>query len=685
MGLRYEKEKYKVFEKMVQNYQQELLDNRKVAIDMPVETENGFNIEREMMLYDIDEKLDILKRHANNHYFAKLVFSDIDDGAHFQGYIGRISIGDIHDKSDNKIVDWRAPISNLYYNGKLGHSTYTSLEKEYTVDLQLKRQINIENGDVISIYDFEDTVSSDEFLKPYLSKSADARLKSIVATIQKEQDKIIRLPFYKNFVCQGVAGSGKTTVALHRLSFLMYNYKNKVKANEYLVISPNEVFSSYISGVLSDLNANQALVFTINSLIKNILNADYTLLNKHDQYEYLTQKNKPHNYLKYKGLKEFALALEDFLIDYHNQICNKPLVFNGIEFLSAKEVKSFFPFSKDKTLELQINHGCKKLALSLAYDLAIKEKINKILNESNLDLNKKFNIRKKFESGNAGYLSSLFKTNFNTFAIYKNFITNIEKYSNDENIKDLKEHTLKNIKAKKLSHDDFACILYIACRLTDYPYFNQIKYVILDEAQDLSQLMFKALKMLFKKAAFAIFGDVAQGIYSYQSISNWQHVTDEFERCDLLYLTKSYRTTIEIMQDANITLEKIGLPKAENVVRHGDAVKYLNTNDIQTIKSILEDCNKNFNHTAIICKDNNELTQAINSLSDLHLTVADENSYNINGVNTILTVQMSKGLEFDCVIIYDNSAYSSSELDLKLLYVAKTRALHKLYICNNNK
>lgn len=680
MGLKYEKNKYNFFKKVVQDYQQELLNNRKSALDMPVETENGFNVEREMMLFDIDEKLDILKRHANNPYFAKLIFTDIYDSTHFQGYIGRISIGDIHDKSDNKIVDWRAPIANLYYNGKIGRSTYTALEKQYNVDLQLKRQINIENDEVTSIYDFEDTISNDEFLKPYLSKSVDARLKSIVATIQKEQDNIIRLPFYKNFVCQGVAGSGKTTVALHRLSYLMYNYKNKVKANEYLVISPNEVFSSYISGVLSDLDANQALVLTINKLIKNIINTQYTLLNKHDQYTYLTQQNHAHDYLNYKGQSNLAVVLEDFLKDYHNQNCNKPLTLNGVEFLSAKEVKAFFPFNATKTLDMQIVHGCKKLALSLAYDNNLKEKVNKILNNSNLDINKVFDIRKKFQSANAGYLTKIFKNKFNILTVYRNFITNIEKYSDYKHIKILKQSTLKNIRSKKLSHDDFACILYIACRLGEYPFYNNIKYIILDEAQDLSQLMFKALKMLFKNATFAVFGDIAQGIYSYQSISNWQQVTSEFELCDLIYLTKSYRTSVEIMQDANITLQKIGLPKAENVIRHGEPVEYIGTNDVHTIKSILENSNKQFKHTAIICKDDNQLNQAIHALSDLHLTVVDESNYNLNGTNYILTVQMSKGLEFDCVIVYDNSAYTSSELDLKLLYVAKTRALHKLYV-----
>ena len=189
------------------------------------------------MIDDIDEKLDILKRHIDDPYFAKLIFNDIDDGEEFNGYIGRLSVGEIGSKDDNKVVDWRAPISDLYYNGRLGKTSYTAHGKEYNVNLKLKRQIEIKNDDVKSIYDFEDAVSSDEFLKPFLATGADNRLKSIVATIQAEQNKIIRLPLFQNCIVQGVAGSGKTTVALHRLSYLMYNYKNKIKPEEFLIIS----------------------------------------------------------------------------------------------------------------------------------------------------------------------------------------------------------------------------------------------------------------------------------------------------------------------------------------------------------------------------------------------------------------------------------------------------------------
>ena len=291
MSLEYEKKKYLVLKGMVDSYKKELLKNREIALDMPIETDNGFNVERERLINDIDEKLEILKRHAGEPYFAKLIFKDIDDGEEFNGYIGRLSIGEINDPTDNKVIDWRAPISDLYYNGRLGNSSYIANGDKYNVDLKLKRQIDIKDDEVRSIFDFEDTISNDEFLKPYLTQSADNRLKNIVATIQEEQDAIIRLPIFSNVVCQGVAGSGKTTVALHRISYLMYNYKNQVKPEEYLIISPNEIFMSYISSILTDLDADKANSFSLNKMMNDIVGDGYVRLNKHSQYKLLKDKN----------------------------------------------------------------------------------------------------------------------------------------------------------------------------------------------------------------------------------------------------------------------------------------------------------------------------------------------------------------------------------------------------------
>lgn len=681
MSLEEEKKKYEVLMGMVDAYKRELEEDRKWALDMPIETENGFNIEREQLIDDIDEKLQILKRHKDSPYFAKLVFNDLSDGEEFRGYIGRLSIGEVGSKTDEKIVDWRAPISDLYYNGKLGNTSYHALGKEYDVDLKLKRQVSIKDGEVKSIYDFEDRVSNDEFLTPYLTQSANNRLKSIVATIQEEQNTIIRLPIFRNAIVQGVAGSGKTTVALHRLSYLMYNYKKQVKPEEYLIISPNEIFMNYISSILVDLEADKANSFSLNKVFEYATSNEYKILHKHSQYEYLKSKNIDTKYLKYKSSKDFALVVDKWVNDYMDKVFGVPLKINGVEVLDGKTTREYFRGYDGATLETIANNGYKKLALALEHDERLQRVALANLDKVDIPLNKKFAIRRTIESGNSGYVKKSINLNLDIFKMYKTMIEDIHKYSDFEDIKILQKETLLRLKNKELAYDDLGVILYLFSKVSVIPYYKKIKAVLIDEAQDLPIIMYMALKKLFSMSTFMIFGDIAQGIYSYQSIDTWEELADVIGDCEILYLNRSYRTSIEIMDEAYITLKKLGLPPANNVLRHGDKVDYHCGTSVDLVSKELDLLTKTYNNTAIICKNNDELKIAERELESLQLAVLDETNSTYQDIkNCLITVQTAKGLEFDSVIIYDHGSYTDSPLDLKLLYVAKTRALHKLII-----
>lgn len=681
MSLEEEKKKYEVLMGMVDAYKRELEEDRKWALDMPIETENGFNIEREQLIDDIDEKLQILKRHKDSPYFAKLVFNDLSDGEEFRGYIGRLSIGEVGSKTDEKIVDWRAPISDLYYNGKLGNTSYHALGKEYDVDLKLKRQVSIKDGEVKSIYDFEDRVSNDEFLTPYLTQSANNRLKSIVATIQEEQNTIIRLPIFRNAIVQGVAGSGKTTVALHRLSYLMYNYKKQVKPEEYLIISPNEIFMNYISSILVDLEADKANSFSLNKVFEYATSNEYKILHKHSQYEYLKSKNIDTKYLKYKSSKDFALVVDKWVNDYMDKVFGVPLKINGVEVLDGKTTREYFRGYDGATLETIANNGYKKLALALEHDERLQRVALANLDKVDIPLNKKFAIRRTIESGNSGYVKKSINLNLDIFKMYKTMIEDIHKYSDFEDIKILQKETLLRLKNKELAYDDLGVILYLFSKVSEIPYYKKIKAVLIDEAQDLPIIMYMALKKLFSMSTFMIFGDIAQGIYSYQSIDTWEELADVIGDCEILYLNRSYRTSIEIMDEAYITLKKLGLPPANNVLRHGDKVDYHCGTSVDLVSKELDLLTKTYNNTAIICKNNDELKIAERELESLQLAVLDETNSTYQDIkNCLITVQTAKGLEFDSVIIYDHGSYTDSPLDLKLLYVAKTRALHKLII-----
>ncbi len=678
--LDYEKKKYKILKEMFDNYKEELLRNREIALDMPIETDNGFNVERETLIDDIDEKLEIIRRHIVDPYFAKLVFEDKDDGEKFNGYIGRLSVGEISDKEDNKVVDWRAPISDLYYNGRLGDTSYNALGKEYNVNLKLKRQIEIKDNDVQSIYDFEDAVSSDDFLKPFLQKGADNRLKSIVATIQAEQNSIIRLPLFKNCIVQGVAGSGKTTVALHRISYLMYNYKNKIRPEDFLIISPNDIFMSYISNILVDLDADKSNSFSLNTLILNLI-GNFTILNKHTQFEYLSKQKISHKYLTFKNSMEFKNVIDKYLEYLKEKLFKKPLIINGVEVLDKDTVFKYF-CGREQTMAELIEHGSKKLGLALYYEDDLKRKALNNINFSHLDISKKENARKLISSGNYGYIKKLFKLEKNAIKMYSDFIQNIDMFTDFDEVEILKKYTLKNIKSKKLAFDDLAPILYLISKLDVLPYYNNMKCVLIDEAQDLSVLMYVALRNVFPKATFAIFGDLQQGIYSYQSITDWEEVQDVIGDIEILYLNKCYRTSIEIMEEANKVLQKLGQKPASNVVRSAGIVEHLKENDETTISRYINKYKDEYPTIAIVCKDEQDLNEASENLKDLNLTVIHEDNLNYaNNSKILLTVQTAKGLEFDCVIIYNRDSFSDELLDQRLLYVAETRALHKLIIC----
>lgn len=686
MSLDYERKKYEVLKDMVERYKKELLEDREYALAMPIETEDGFNIERETMLNDIDDKMLILKRHSKEPYFAKLVFNDLEDGTEFNGYIGRLSIGDISTPTDDKIVDWRAPISDLYYNGRLGKTEYSAHGKRFGVDLKLKRQIDIKDDKVNSIYDFEDAVSNDEFLKPYLTQSADNRLKSIVATIQEEQNSIIRLPLFQNCVVQGVAGSGKTTVALHRISYLMYNYKKSVKPEEFLIISPNEIFTSYISSILVDLDADRANSFPVNKIFESLIDTNFKILPKHSQYTTLIKQKISPDYLSYKNGITFKNLIDRYLEDYKKTVFHKPLVIDGITALDADTVYSYFRDPISTNLEDYLNKSCHKFALALCYDEKLKSKAFSNINASDKDLQKKLQAKRKVESNNIGFLKKNFNVKINPIKMYTDFISNLAKYTDYEHCDTLIKETKKNLKNKVLAYDDLAPLLYIISLIQETPYYFSIKNIFIDEAQDLSYLMFVALRKVFKNATFAIFGDIAQGIYGYQSIVRWDDILGVLGDTKMLYLNRSYRTSIEIMEDANKTLLMLNEKPANNVVRHGEEVKYIYSNSVEDIAKILEENRTSYAHTAIICKDDTELNKAAERLASLNLTVIDESNINYEShSNLLLTIQTAKGLEFDAVIIYNGNNFDPTPIDYKLLYVAKTRALHKLTICHDSK
>ena len=326
--------------------------------------------------------------------------------------------------------------------------------------------------------------------------------------------------------------------------------------------------------------------------------------------------------------------------------------------------------------------GCKWYKMN---DSNVEKNIQEAYKNDVIGFKQKLEIEHEISSGCKKLLKQFNKVS--AMEIYKNLIKDILNYSTYIDCETLKKETLKNLNKNIIAYEDLGPILYIITKLNPCMEYSKIKHVLIDEAQDFSYLQFVAIANLFKNATFSIFGDIAQAIYSYQSILNWEQILPLFKNIKHLQLNKCYRTTIEITENANKTLRLIGLTTADNVIRHGDKVEEIETSNVlQEIATQITKFKQNTLKTmAIICKDDKELACAQQMLKDFNIETYDEssNNYSTNNIS-LTTVTSSKGLEFDCVIIFNENSYNTSILDQKQLYVAKTRALHKLIILKNN-
>ncbi|MFR0823520.1 MAG: HelD family protein [Clostridia bacterium] len=554
-----------------------------------------------------------------------------------------------------------------------------------------------------------DTVSNDELLKPYLETGVDNRLKNIVSTIQSEQNAIIRESLFKNMIVQGVAGSGKTTVALHRIAYLVYNHRDSIKPEQYLVIGPNQFFVNYISGVLPDLDVNHVKQCTYEELCAEFIQEDLQLINEEEK---LIASITKEDYLTYEKLKvsmKFKEALDTFIkqID-ENLIPPIGLTLKGYELVPSKVIHEIYTSLDNDMIYDSIQRKVEKTKILLAKYIednqdSIMENIKKQYQAKTTGLLEEkierenliqTSIEKELKSNCSISLKKYFSTLIpHTRDLYVQFLKNLDKYiSLEAHFIQLEQcyQNAENIKRKMVEFEDLSALLYLHCKMQGNREYSEYKQVVIDEAQDYGEFCFYVLKKILNRATFSIFGDLAQSIYQYRSIKDWKQVLDTtFEKnCEVKYLLKSYRTTVEIMNEASHITKYINLMPAQPVIRHGNPVNYISYKDEKSqIEEILEKIkeykNKGYISIAIICKDEKEASfinkQLTKQNSQIKNVVDSETQYE-GGVCTI-TSYLAKGLEFDGVIITDASEgryHSNRKIDMKLLYVAMTRPLHEL-------
>ena len=624
------------------------------------------------------EKIRLMEKSLNKPYFARLDFKRDGESDIEELYIGKVGV--IDEKNNNIIIDWRAPVSSMYYDSNIGDASYKAPEGTCTGKLLLKRQYEIENKQLKSYQDV-DTVSNDELLKPYLEASVDNRLKNIVSTIQHEQNRIIREPVNKNLIIQGVAGSGKTTVALHRIAYLVYNNRENIKPEQYLIIGPNKFFVNYISGVLPDLDVEDVKQLTYDELCSEILQENITLIDEDIKLLKSIKNEKELTYQKIKVSMQFKKALDKYIKEIkESTIPIYGVRINEKEIISNEFIKQIY--NSFEELDEYDNIKTRLMRTNLFFEKYIDENIEQYREYSEKELKKAL------------------KTYFNKLIpkipkIYQNFLSNLDKYLEiSEDIKEQVKINIINLKNKKFEFEDLSSLIYLKAKINGIDEYGKYKQIVIDEAQDYGEFTFFSLKFILKNAAFSIFGDLAQSIYQYRSIENWESVLNNTFRYqgEIQYLLKSYRTTTEIMDSANNITKYIKLNTAKPVIRHGKKVsfiKYKEKNEqIALIKRILEQYKtQNYKTIAIICKNEEEAQELYIKLEMNDIKNITLNDTEYNGGICIITSYLAKGLEFDGVIISNSGEeeYNSNKIiDMKLLYVAMTRPLHELTILYKN-
>lgn len=638
-----------------------------------------------------------------------------------------------HNTLEQVVIDWRAPIADLYYEGRLGEAEYNCPAGKIHGEIKLKRQYFFKNGDLQDVMDI-DITTNDEMLQPFLSANSDTRLKNIISTIQAEQNKIIRADMWQPLVVQGVAGSGKTTIALHRIAYLIYNYDKNFFPEEFLIIAPNKFFLNYISNVLPDLGVDRVGQSTYEEIAFDVIGSEFEIEEPNNKLARIIDNNKSEKEKKmceiiiesskYKSSIRFKNLLDEYLYEVEKRfVPEDDFKVGKYVFMKREDIEHLFyreysnlPFCRRmeeiakhlksavtmrsgqilKDIEEERDYKIAKIKMDEQNEQIRLSLIRDAYKEAE-DLSKEVtkNVKKNVQK----YISSTNKV-LEPMKYYKEFMdvyidTLAKGRISDEEIKYIKTLFTDAQRKGKIEMEDLAPLMYIKYMVHGIKTKFELKHIVIDEAQDFSEFQFYIFKKIVKSNSLTILGDLAQGIYFYRGTNNWQKTMSIVfgDGIDPTYLTlkKTYRTTEEIMNVANKVIshimDKLNCPPGEPVMKNGAPVivKHFENEEkmVEQIKERLKEYKeKGFSNIALICKTVEDCIKLKEQLQDeeIHIISSKDSEYS-GGIN-IVPSYLSKGLEFDAVIITnaDVHNYTDSEVDTKLLYVCITRAMNTLEI-----
>lgn len=571
-----------------------------------------------------NKKLEKVKR---SPFFGKIAIQDYEVENFYIG-LQNIKYG-----TSLYVVDWRAPICSLYYYSKLGPAHYTANGKNITTNLTLKRQFEIEDGKIINFFDADEKVN-DKLLLNILSQKTSAYMQNIVKSIQAEQNSVIRENLRQNLVVQGVAGSGKTSIAMHHIAYLLYDNKD-LSSENILFVSPNKLFTKYVSKLLPELGEDNVPCFTMQEVLNSANRSKLQLETRAQMLENFEKIQTRQKQFETKFGAEYLEKINEFLT---NLLCKENIekIFAPIIPLTDEALNTIFyvgekPYLTLERFEIIMQRFCDYYALK----------------------------KTKSDRFKARFLTS-FRKHFDAENLYKEF---------------MQMHGLDDCANY---YDNFATKLMFEISINGFTPDTATKHIVVDEMQDYDLLSYQILKVLHPKATFTILGDTNQNLLV--DTNNLDHITKMFG-AKQISLEISYRSTKNIMDFANKILN---IKTSSASLRQGEDVI---TENFTSIENLAEKINAeialsiiNKEKTAIITFDKTFAQKVANQMPNATLFV-DENAEILENEIIITTPFMAKGLEFDKVIIVQDKTFdSTSPLGKKTLYVSLTRALHKAII-----
>ncbi len=656
------------------DYRKKFIEDHKDDEDNIMEYFDHEKYVKEQAYSTIDRKLSEFTKLKESPYFGKVTFTDEEDKEEI--YIGRYGLTP-EESYKESVVDWRAPVASLFYKGMIGETSYKAPNGEVPVEITARRQLMVKKGLLEGYFD-SDVDVKDEILQMILSSNAGEKLKDIVISIQQEQDEIIREERTKVVVVNGVAGSGKTTIALHRVAYLLYNFREQL-TDKVLIFGPNDIFIDYISDVLPTLGESGIIQETFVGFAYDEIGLDEPIIDSPTYLEDVLKGNEEViNKIKYKSSKEFITFLDEKVAQYEDKYFTiTPVNFMGEEIVTVEEIEELFNKHYKYMPLFRRSQKAKLIIISKLKDkrdekvrtlnAEFKEKLASLtpeellIEENNMDFERKNKIR--------DIVKEVVKSK-----------EELDQWISNESIVDMYKEFMN---VKTLTYLDLPAILYLMIKLDGKKVKKDIRHIVIDEAQDYSFLQFLVLKELTGCKSYTIVGDSNQRLIKIEEIPPMLKLKELFGGFVKDFsLNKSYRSTYQIMEYASKLLdEKAVVPfvrKGEFDVLETEVPETDKEGLIDVLLNLLEEYeDEKYENIAIITKGKEQLQKIAPELKKHTKIVAfDREDMIYKGGKVLVPSYYAKGLEFDGVIIVD---FDDNTDDL-VKYIMATRALHRLSI-----